>query len=109
LRGTATHALCFEGLDTVLQRYVDSDMVGDNDRRRSTTWYVFTIGGTTISWISKLQKVVVLSTIEEEYVAATDSSKEMIGYKGLWRNWERSKRTTGCTMKIRVPFILQIT
>jgi hypothetical protein len=38
-------------------------MVGDNNSRRSTTGYVFTIGGTTISWISKIQKVVALSTI----------------------------------------------
>jgi hypothetical protein len=53
-------------------------MVGDKDSRRSTTGYVFTIGGTTISWISKLQKVVALSKIEAEYVGATEASKEMI-------------------------------
>jgi hypothetical protein len=40
--------------------------------------YVFTIGGTTVSWISKLQKVVALSTTEAEYVASTEASKEMI-------------------------------
>jgi hypothetical protein len=78
LRGTTTHALCFGGSDTFLQGYVDSDMAGDKDSRRSTTGYVFTIGGTTVSWISKLQKVVALSTIEAEYVAATEASKEMI-------------------------------
>jgi hypothetical protein len=47
-------------------------MAGDKDTRRSTTGYVFTIGGTTVSWISKLQKVVALSTIEAEYVAAVN-------------------------------------
>jgi hypothetical protein len=78
LRGTSTHALCFGGSDTVLQGYVDSDMAGDKDSRRSTTWYVFTVGGTTISWISKLQKVVALSTTKAKYVAATEASKEMI-------------------------------
>jgi hypothetical protein len=78
LRGTTTHALCFGGSDTFLQGYVDSDMAGDKDSRRSTTGYVFTIGGTTISWILKLQKVVALSTTEAEYVAATEASKEMI-------------------------------
>ena len=39
---------------------------------------MFTIGGTTVSWISKLQKVVALSTTEAEYVAITEASKEMI-------------------------------
>jgi hypothetical protein len=53
-------------------------MAGDKDSRRSTIGYVFTIGGTTVSWISKLQKVVSLSTTEAEYVAATEASKEMI-------------------------------
>ena len=28
-RGTTSHALCFGGLDTVLQGYVDADMAGD--------------------------------------------------------------------------------
>jgi hypothetical protein len=63
LTGIATHALCFGGSNIVLQGYVDSDMVGDKYRRRSTTGYVFTLGGTTISWILKVQKVVSLSTI----------------------------------------------
>jgi hypothetical protein len=53
-------------------------MVGDKDSRRSTTKYVFTVGGTTISWVSKLQKVVALSTMKAEYVVATEASKEMI-------------------------------
>jgi hypothetical protein len=39
------------GSDTILQGYVDSDMAGDKDRKRSTTRYVFTIGGTPIIWI----------------------------------------------------------
>jgi hypothetical protein len=46
-------------------------MAGDNDSGRSTTWYFFTIGGITISWISKLQKVVSLSKTEAEDVATT--------------------------------------
>jgi hypothetical protein len=75
LRGTGTHALCFGGSDIFLQGYVDSDKVGDKYSRRSTTWYAFTVGGTTVSWISKLQKVVEISTIEAKYVVATEASK----------------------------------
>ena len=49
LRGTIAHALCFGGSNTILQGYVDSNMVGDKDRRRSTMGYVFIVGGTTVS------------------------------------------------------------
>ena len=51
LRGIVTHALCFGCLDIILQGFFDSNMAGDKDSRRSTTGYVFTIGGTTVSWI----------------------------------------------------------
>jgi hypothetical protein len=64
-------------------------MTGDKDSRRHTTRYVFTVGGTTITWISKLQKVVSLSTTEEEYVVATEASKEMIW---LQRFMEESRK-----------------
>jgi hypothetical protein len=43
-----------------------------------TTGYVFTVGGITVSWISKIQKVVSLSIKKVEYVVATEASKEMI-------------------------------
>jgi hypothetical protein len=63
------------GGDTVIQGYVDSYMEGDKYNKRSTVGYVFTIGGTSVSWISKLQKIVSLSTMEEKHVAATKASK----------------------------------
>jgi hypothetical protein len=53
-------------------------MAGDKDSRMSTTGYVFTIGGTVVSWISKLQNVFSLSTRKADYVAATEANKEMI-------------------------------
>jgi hypothetical protein len=83
LRGTTTDALCFGGSKNVLQGYVDSNMAGDKDSRRSTRGYVFTVGGTVVSWITKLQKVVALSTMEVEYVATTEASKEMIWLQRL--------------------------
>ena len=54
LRGTTNQALCFGGSKISLQGYVDVDMAGDRDNRRSTRGYVFTVGGTTVSWVSKL-------------------------------------------------------
>ena len=78
MRGTTTKALCFTGSSSTLSGFVDSDLAGDVDTRRSTTGYVFTVGGTAVSWISRLQKINALSTTEAEYVAATEASKEMI-------------------------------
>ncbi|KAH9293237.1 hypothetical protein KI387_041559, partial [Taxus chinensis] len=78
LRGTMWIVLRYSGSDTTLRGYVDSDMAEDLDSRRSTTGYIYTVGGTTVRWISRLQKLVALSTTEAEYVAATEASKEMI-------------------------------
>ena len=53
-------------------------MDGDVDGKKSTIRYMYTLGGTTISWVSKLQKIVALSTTEAEYVTITKANKEMI-------------------------------
>ena len=78
MRGTTNQELCFGGSNIALQGYVDADMAGDRDNRRSTTGYVFIVGGTAISRVSKIQSVATLSKTEAEYVAATEASKEMI-------------------------------
>ena len=78
LRGITGLSLCFKQLDLGLQGYVDADMAEDVDGRKSTTEYVYTLGGTTISWVLKLQKIVAISTTEAEYVAITEANKEMI-------------------------------
>jgi hypothetical protein len=75
LRGTSTYALCFGGSDIFLHGYVDSYIAGDKDSRRSTMFFFFTVGGTKITWISKMQKVAALLTKEIEYVVGTKDSK----------------------------------
>ncbi|KAE8699949.1 hypothetical protein F3Y22_tig00110569pilonHSYRG00219 [Hibiscus syriacus] len=63
--------------------YVDSDYVGDLDNRRSTTGYVFTLGGGPICWKSTVQSVVELSTTEAEYMAAAEAAKEALWLTSL--------------------------
>lgn len=41
------------------------------------------LGTTTVSWVSQLQKTVVLSTIETEYVGVIEASKEFIWLQHL--------------------------
>jgi len=56
---------------------------GDLDGRKSTTNYIFTLGGTTISWKSKLQGRISLSTTKAKYVVISKATKEMIWLKNL--------------------------
>lgn len=74
LRGTFNKSLNFGGFDIDSQGYVDSDLAGDLNTKRSTTRYVFTVSGR----ISQLQKANALSTIEAKYVVAIEAIKEMI-------------------------------
>ena len=66
-----------------MQGYVDVDFADDIDSRKSTNGFVFTLGGTAISWASNLQKIVTLSTTEVEHVAATEAGNEMIWLHGF--------------------------
>ena len=61
--------------------FVDADWARDLDRRRSTGGYVFNQFRGAISWMTKRQVVVALSTTEVEYMAATHASKEAIWLK----------------------------
>jgi phosphoribosyl-AMP cyclohydrolase len=88
LRGTASYELYYQGrpgLDIVLDihGFVDEDWVGDMDRRRYTSGYVFNQFGGAISWMSKRQVVEALSTTKVEYMESTHASKEAVWLKIL--------------------------
>ena len=83
LCGTSDYGLCYQGrprLDRVLDihGFFDADWARDLDQRISTSGYVFNLFGGAVSWMSKNQSVVALSTTEAEYKVATQASKESI-------------------------------
>ena len=49
IRGTSDVALCYGGSEFIVIGYVDSDFTGDFDKRKSTTGYVFTLAGGSVS------------------------------------------------------------
>ena len=81
LRGTSDLRLTFGSGKPVLVGYTDSDMAGDVDSRKSTSGYLITFSGGAVSWQSRLQKCVALSTTEAEYIAATEACKELLWMK----------------------------
>ena len=66
-----------------LMGYTDSDWAGSLDDRKSTCGYIFCLGTKPISWSSKKQKTVALSSAEAEYITATDAACEVVWLKRL--------------------------
>jgi hypothetical protein len=58
--------------------YADADWANDVSDRKSITGYLFEVFGCTVSWISRKQPTVSLSSTEAEYIALCDAAKEAI-------------------------------
>ena len=63
--------------------YSDSDWAGDIDTRRSTTGFVFMLSGGAISWSTRLQPTVAMSSTEAEYMAACATVQEAVYLRTL--------------------------
>ena len=80
LRGTADFSIVYrKGNEGHLKAFADSGYAGDADDRKSTSGYVFMIGTGVVSWSSKKQPVVTLSTTEAEFIAAASCACQ-----GVW-------------------------
>lgn len=98
IKRTSGVALCFEGSKFIVTGYVDSDFVGDHDKRESTSDYVFTLVKGTMSWLSE-------STIEVKCMATT--CKEAIWIQRLLEKLGTSNKILLCIVTIKLPCILQ--
>ena len=94
--GTRKFGINYCGLD--LEAYCDADYAGDLDSRRSTTGYLFTMGGGAISWSSRLQPTVAASTTEVEYMAAAYAIKEALWLKTLLSEFGLDTRSNPITI-----------
>jgi hypothetical protein len=76
IKGTVDHGVLLpkkskSNTSVEVHGYTDSDFSGDQDEKKSTAGYIFMIEGASISWSSKKQSIVALSSCEAEYVAAS--------------------------------------
>lgn len=82
LRGTVNFGILYRGESGVLG-YSDADWAGDADDRKSTSGYMFLIAGGPVSWKSRKQSTVALSTAEAEYVALSTAVQECMWMQRL--------------------------
>ena len=66
--------------------YCDADWAGDVTDRKSTTGYVMKVNGSTVSWASRKQTTVSLSSAEAEYMAAGAAAQEVLWLRALLRD-----------------------
>ena len=85
LRGTSKLCLSFGKGKSVLEGYTDADIADDLDDRKYPYGYLFTFVGGPITWQSKLQKCVALSTTEAKYIAAIEAGKDMVWIKAFFK------------------------
>jgi hypothetical protein len=86
LRATYDQAIVYERtneLANTLWGWVDSDWAADLDSRRSHTGYVLMFAGGAVSWKSRRQDCVSLSTSEAEYVAASQCGQEVVYLRAI--------------------------
>ena len=86
VKGTTNYGLyfdCSKNESFSLYGYSDADWAGDISTRKSTSGYSFTLGGAKISWKSKRQSIVALSTTEAEYVALCHAAQEVVWLRRL--------------------------
>ena len=78
LWGTIDHGLRYTTESMTLHGYTDVVWAGSVVDRKSTSGCCFTLGSASISWMSKKQKSVALSTTEVEYIAASMACCEVV-------------------------------
>lgn len=83
LQGTKDYKLTYKKSNEGLFGYCDADWASDTADRKSTTGYVFMLSSGPISWSSKKQPTIALSTTEAEYMALTNAVQESLWLNGL--------------------------
>nr|XP_033516590.1 secreted RxLR effector protein 161-like [Nicotiana tomentosiformis] len=79
LRETMNYGILYSGSPSILEGYSDASWISDSYETKSTSGYVFTLGGGAISWKSAKQTIIARSTMESEFVAL-----ELAGSEAEW-------------------------
>ena len=93
LKGTVQLRLQYQETDGNVEGYSDADWASDSEDRRSTSGNVFVMSGGAISWTSKKQPTVALSTSESEYIALCFATQEAVWLRQLMKDLQMDCNT----------------
>jgi hypothetical protein len=65
------------GINISIRAYCDADWAGDHDTRRSTTGTLIMVNNNVVHWASTRQPIVATSSAEAEYIALSNTAKEI--------------------------------
>ncbi|KAH8152987.1 uncharacterized protein LAJ45_02574 [Morchella importuna] len=100
LKGTLDWSLFYPKTQpTALIGYSDASYASDIDDRRSFTGHCFMLGEALISWRSYKQRSIATSITEAEYLALSDTSRQLIWLRNAIHELER---------KLNLSFILRV-
>lgn len=90
LAGTKSYGITYSNHDSsstnnpnIISGFADAAFANQDDLK-STSGYVFMVAGGAITWRSKKQTTVALSTTEAEYVALAEAAREACWLKNLY-------------------------
>lgn len=87
LKGTIGHGILLRAdTDLTVTAWCDADWAGCPVTRRSLTGWFIQLGGSSISWKTKTQKMVSLSSAEAEYRAMTFTLKDILWLRALLKS-----------------------
>lgn len=98
LKGTINTKLTFKKNNNNIIGYCDADWATDTEDRRSCSGYIFIFQGAAISWCSKRQSTIALSSTEAEYMSLATATQEAIWLKQLEEDFFPSMSCIPITM-----------
>ena len=80
--------LIFDGGSKLkVEGHINSDFMTDVDDRKSTSGYIFLCNDSAINWKSFKQPIIADSTMEAEYIAASEMLKKSFYSRSSLRSW----------------------
>ena len=94
LKGIINYSLCFNAFPSVLEGFSDANWISDSDEMKSSSGYIFIIGGSVVSWKYTKKTCITRSIMEVEFIALEKASSKVKWLENLLVDIPRWTRPT---------------